>query len=230
MTTAEPAALLIESGILDELRAKSAEKSAEERDQLLTQLAELDRREAVDVPRMAADLLAAVERRQFLDSQIASANQAILEARAPLHNLTWELSRQRDRTTNRIRALADPRIGQAITYLEDLRTKVRASLSTGNEKVPGFTGPRLVQITNASTIDAAQDVLIKARRDLEALQTAPMPDGPELPMQAILQPITAALKPLRIFPDFSLFLTPPAPASSNWLERIFQTVKDKQHA
>ncbi len=229
MTTAEPAALLIESGILDELRAKSAEKSAEERDQLLTQLAELDRREAVDVPRLAADLLAAVERRQFLDSQIASANQAILEARVPLDRLSFELSHQRDRTTNRIRALADPRIGKAITYLEDLRTKVRASITTQNEKVPGFTGPRLVNITNISTCDAAQDVLIKARRKLEALQTAPMPDGPELPMQAILQPITAALKPLHIFPDFS-FLAQPAPASSNWLERIFQTVKDKQHA
>ena len=229
MSTAEPAALLIESGILEELRAKSAEKSAVERDQLLTQLAELDRREAVDVPRLAAALLAAVERRQFLDSQIASVNQDILEARAPLHNLTWELSRQRDRTTNRIRALADPRIGKAITYLEDLRTKVRASFSIGKEKVPGFSGPRWVEFTNESTCTAAPDALIKARRELEALQTAPMPDGPELPMQAILQPITAALKPLHITPDFS-FIAPTALTSSNWLERIFQTVKDKQHA
>jgi hypothetical protein len=126
---------------------------------------------------------------------------------------------------NRIRHLADPRIHKAIEYTEDLRRQVRARLSSGNEKVQGFTGVRLVPVSNIATCDAAQDALIEARHKLEAMLLAALPDGLEQPMRALWKPAIAALKPLNIKPDLSFLNLAPAPAS-NWLERIFNSLKE----
>lgn len=225
MQNTQSAALLLESGLIDEMRAKAGEQRAADRAAELLKLAEIARREKKEVPILAAALLAAVEKRQALDTQIAAANDAIREAQAPLHNLTWELSRHRDNAENKIRHLADPRIHQAIEYTEELRRQVRGRVSSGNEKLQGFAGVRLVPYSNVATCNAAQDALIEARNKLEALLLAPLPDGLEQPMRALWKPAIAALKPLNIKPDLSFLNLAPAPAS-NWLERIFNSLKE----
>jgi|GEM_PF-3933939 len=225
MQTNESSALLLESGLIDELRAKAGEQRAEDRAAELLKLAEIARREAEELPPMAAQLLAAVTRRQELDREIEAANIAIREIGGPLNNLTCQLSRQREVAENRIRHLADPRIHKAIEYTEELRRKVRGMVSLGHEKVQGFAGVTLVPYGNVATCNAAQDALIEARSKLESLLLAPLPDGLEQTLRGIWEPAIAALKSLNIQPDLAFLQLAPAPAS-NWLERIFNSLKE----
>jgi hypothetical protein len=226
MQTTQSAALLLESGLIDEMRAKAGEQRAADRAAELLKLAEIARRESEELPTMAAALLAAVTRRQELDREIEAANTAIREAGGPLNNLQCLLSHQREVAENRIRHLADPRIHKAIEYTEELRRQVRASLSTWNEAEPGFTGIRQVKHSNVGTCNRADAALLSARHKLEAMQLEPLPNGLDAPMRAIWQPLIDTLKPLRIKPDLAFLDLPPAPAS-NWLERIFNSVKEK---
>jgi hypothetical protein len=223
-TTTESAALLLESGLIDEVRAKAGEQRAEDRAAELLKLAEINRRESEELPPMAAELLAAVTRRQELDREIEAANIAIRKIAGPLNELQFNLDWQRTKAENRIRQLADPRIHQAIKHIEEMRGRVRARFGTGNEKVIGFAGVRLVPTSNGATCDAADEALVEARHKLEALLLEVIPDGLEQPMRDIWKPVIAALKPLQLSPDLKFLAPAPAPAS-DWVNRIFNAVK-----
>jgi hypothetical protein len=227
MQNTQSAALLLESGLIDEMRAKAGEQRAADRAAELLKLAEIACRESEELPPMAAQLLAAVTRRQELDREAEAANIAIREIGGTLNQLQFNLDWQRNKAENRIRQLADPRIHQAIKYIEEMRGRVRASFATGNEKVKGFAGVRLVPYSNGATCDAADKALVEARSKLESLLLAPLHDGLQQTMHDIWKPAIAALKPLNIKPDLSfIHQLAPAPAS-NWLERIFNAVKEK---
>ncbi|OJZ21171.1 MAG: hypothetical protein BGP21_10705 [Thiobacillus sp. 65-29] len=186
----EAVELLSSGGVLDSLKEAAQDKNEAERAKLLVRLAEFERDETKRTAALANVRPALVQRIAELEAELNATRQELRQIDPGITPFTG------DKLRGKLRRLADPRIGQAITQLRNLAAKARDSFQSTEFTERTFMGPLKRTSSNALEIADVCASVSEAVLELEGLLEAERPADLDKLLAEKIEPIKLAVQRL----------------------------------
>lgn len=182
--------LLSSGGVIDRLKDEAQAKNEAERAKLLVRLAEFERDEAKRAATVANVRPPLVQRIAELEAELNATRLELRQIDTGFTPITG------DKLRSKLRRLADPRIGQAITQLHDLGEKARHAFRSVEISERTVTGRRKRLVSNALEIADLLGGISGIVTELKALEEAERPDDLAAYLDGKIEPIKVAVQKL----------------------------------